>query len=76
MEVGFMAATIDAPQSGTEQSQNDQITQLEQEIQRISNKLSNSGYVSKAPAAAIEKERIRLEKCEQSLKALRERPAS
>lgn len=71
-----MAATIDAPQSGTEQSQNDQITQLEQEIQRISNKLSNSGYVSKAPAAAIEKERIRLEKCEQSLKALRERPAS
>ena len=70
-----MAATIDAPQSGTEQSQNDQITQLEQEIQRISNKLSNSGYVSKAPAAAIEKERIRLEKCEQSLKALRERPA-
>lgn len=71
-----MAATIDAPQSGTEQSQNDQITQLEQEIQRISNKLSNSGYVSKAPAAAIEKERIRLEKCEQSLKALRERQAS
>lgn len=71
-----MAATIDAPQSGTEQSQNDQITLLEQEIQRISNKLSNSGYVSKAPAAAIEKERIRLEKCEQSLKALRERPAS
>lgn len=71
-----MAATIDAPQSGTEQSQNDQITQLEQEIQRISNKLSNSGYVSKAPAAAIEKERIRLEKFEQSLKTLRERPAS
>ncbi|UTW46961.1 hypothetical protein [Bacterioplanoides sp. SCSIO 12839] len=71
-----MAATIDAPQSGTEQSQNDQITQLEQEIQRISNKLSNSGYVSKAPAAAIEKERIRLEKFEQSLKTLRERQAS
>ena len=75
-----MAATIDIPQSDHEgasasDSLNDKIAQLEHEIQRISNKLGNSGYVSKAPAAAIEKERIRLEKFEHNLSVLRKQQA-
>lgn len=49
---------------------NDDITRLKDEIQRISNKLKNSGFVAKAPAATIEKEKIRLAGCEKNLQLL------
>jgi len=46
------------------------IAQLEDEIQRIRNKLNNDGFVCKAPAATIEKEKIRLADVERDLQQL------
>lgn len=55
---------------------NEQIANLEDEIHRISNKLNNSGFVSKAPAATIEKEKNRLADFEKDLQALQAKLAS
>lgn len=55
---------------------NEQIAHLEDEIHRISNKLNNSGFVSKAPAATIEKEKNRLADFEKDLQALQAKLAS
>jgi len=52
------------------------ITKLEDEIHRINNKLSNDGFVAKAPAATIEKEKIRLAGYRKALQQLQERQAS
>ncbi|KZZ48758.1 MAG: hypothetical protein MK185_00165 [Saccharospirillaceae bacterium] len=54
----------------------EQIAHLEDEIHRISNKLNNSGFVSKAPAATIEKEKNRLESFEKDLLELQAKVAS
>ncbi|ASP40123.1 hypothetical protein CHH28_16215 [Bacterioplanes sanyensis] len=51
----------------------DQVNLLEQEAQKISNKLSNDGFVSRAPAAKIEAEKQRLEKCQNLAQHYRER---
>ena len=53
-----------------------EIARLENEIHRISNKLNNSGFVSKAPAATIEKENIRLAGFEENLQQLQAELAS
>lgn len=55
---------------------NTQIDHLKDEIHRISNKLNNSGFVSKAPAATIEKEKNRLADFEKNLQALQAKLAS
>lgn len=39
---------------------------LENDAQRILNKLNNNGFMAKAPAAFVEKERLKLEKVEAS----------
>lgn len=44
---------------------NKEFDQLEGEIQRILNKLNSNGFMAKAPAAVVEKERQKLEACEQ-----------
>lgn len=54
----------------------EQIARLEDDIHRISNKLNNSGFVSKAPAATIEKEKNRLAGFEKDLAQLQEKLAS
>ena len=69
-----MADAIDPDQTQTEL--NDEISRLENEIHRISNKLNNSGFVSKAPAATIEKEKNRLAGFEKDLQQLQSRLAS
>tara|TARA_R110001583_G_scaffold188957_1_gene351529 strand:+ start:1422 stop:1634 length:213 start_codon:yes stop_codon:yes gene_type:complete len=38
----------------------EQMEQIETDIHRISNKLNNDGFMSKAPAAFVEKERDKL----------------
>lgn len=49
------------------------IEQVEQDIQRITNKLSNGGYLSKAPAAAVEKEQLKLASLKRDLARLQNR---
>ena len=44
----------------------------EAEIQRLEKKLSNEGFVSKAPAAVIEGERAKLQRYLETREALRE----
>lgn len=55
---------------------NEEISRLENEIHRISNKLNNDGFVSKAPAATIEKEKLRLAGFEQDQSKYREQVAN
>ena len=45
---------------------------VEGEIKRIEAKLSNEGFISKAPAAVVEGERAKLEKCKEALRQLNE----
>ena len=51
-----MVGTIDNAQT----SLTEQMEQIETDIHRISNKLNNDGFMSKAPAAFVEKERDKL----------------
>jgi valyl-tRNA synthetase len=44
----------------TETSLTEQMEQIETDIHRISNKLNSDGFMSKAPAAFVEKERDKL----------------
>lgn len=46
---------------------------LVKEIERVSKKLSNKGFVAKAPAAVVEEEKAKGEKYEKMLKAVEER---
>jgi len=46
---------------------------LNKEIERVSKKLSNKGFVAKAPAAVVEEEKAKGEKYEKMLKAVEER---
>lgn len=46
---------------------------LIKEIERVSKKLSNKGFVAKAPAAVVEEEKVKGEKYEKMLKAVEER---
>lgn len=43
----------------------EEITQLEHDIQRISNKLNNDGFILKAPASFVEKEQKKMAALEQ-----------
>lgn len=52
-----------------------EIKRLEGEIKRISGKLSNQGFVAKAPAAVIEKERAKQTEYEHALEQLTEQRA-
>ncbi|MCP4272788.1 MAG: class I tRNA ligase family protein, partial [Gammaproteobacteria bacterium] len=47
-----------------------ELQKLNQEHRRIAGKLSNPGFTEKAPAAVVEKERIKLEKIEPALATL------
>jgi valyl-tRNA synthetase len=48
---------------------------LQGEVQRVGGKLSNAGFVDKAPAEVIEKERAKLAEAEQALGKLAEQHA-
>ena len=50
-----------------------EISQSEQEEARLDGKLNNPGFVEKAPAQVVEKEREKLKGIQQRLCALRER---
>lgn len=52
-----------------------EIKRLEGEIKRVSGKLSNQGFVAKAPAAVIEKERAKQTEYEHALEQLTEQRA-
>ena len=52
---------------------NKESTRLKKEIERVEKKLSNKGFVSKAPAAVIEEERAKGNKYNEMLKAVLER---
>ena len=49
----------------------DEVSRLEDEIHRITNKLQNEGFISRVPAAMIEKEQTKLAKYEKACKNLR-----
>jgi len=49
----------------------DEVSRLEDEIHRITNKLQNDGFISRVPAALIEKEQDKLKKYEKACKNLR-----
>lgn len=49
-----------------------ELDKLNEEIHRIENKLANPGFVSKAPAAFIEKEKTRLSEFKHSQQVLSE----
>ncbi|VTM21259.1 valyl-tRNA ligase [Pseudomonas aeruginosa] len=49
-----------------------EIQRLEGEVKRVGGKLSNEGFVAKAPADVIEKERAKLAEAEQALAKLAE----
>jgi valyl-tRNA synthetase len=56
-----------------------EIQRLEGEVQRVGGKLANEGFVAKAPAEVLDKERAKLAEAEQALGKLaeqRERIAS
>ena len=44
-----------------------ELNKLQAEIERIKGKLRNEGFVTKAPAAVVEGERAKLEKCRENL---------
>ena len=46
---------------------------LTKELARITSKLGNEGFMAKAPAAVVEKERAKAQECEEKLGAIRER---
>jgi len=48
------------------------IAKLKQEVERIEKKLSNPGFVDKAPEAVVQKERTKLEEAKLALKQLQE----
>ena len=48
---------------------------LEKDIKRASGKLTNQGFLAKAPAAVIEKEKAKLEELQNKMKSLEERLA-
>ena len=52
-----------------------EILRLKGEVQRVGGKLSNAGFVDKAPAEVIEKERAKLAEAEQALGKLAEQHA-
>jgi len=52
-----------------------EILRLQGEVQRVGGKLSNAGFVDKAPAEVIEKERAKLAEAEQALGKLAEQHA-
>ncbi|MFI8431642.1 valine--tRNA ligase, partial [Pseudomonas sp. NPDC078863] len=52
-----------------------EILRLQGEVQRVGGKLSNAGFVDKAPAEVIEKERAKLAEAEQALDKLAEQHA-
>lgn len=66
------AASQIPPEEDIERLQ-EQVDLLEQEAQKISNKLANDGFVSRAPAAKIEAEKDRLQKCRDLAQHYRER---
>ena len=45
---------------------------LQNEVKRLNGKLSNAGFVAKAPAAVVEEERQKLAKYEQMLEKVQE----
>ncbi len=49
-----------------------EITRLQGEVQRVGGKLANEGFVAKAPAEVLEKERAKLNEAEQALGKLAE----
>jgi len=49
----------------------DEVSRLEDEIHRITNKLQNDGFISRVPAALIEKEQDKLRKYEKACKNLK-----
>ena len=49
-----------------------EMQKLEKDAEKFKNKLNNENYVSKAPAAVVEKERQRLQEAENALKKLQE----
>ncbi|VVO88818.1 valine--tRNA ligase [Pseudomonas fluorescens] len=68
-----MAGLID---KGAELARLDkEILRLQGEVQRVGGKLSNAGFVDKAPAKVIEKERAKLAEAEQALGKLAEQHA-
>lgn len=48
-----------------------QVSKLEEEIHKISNKLKSEGYLSRVPAAIIEKEQCKLEQFQQACSDLK-----
>ena len=51
----------------------EEVSRLEEEIHKISNKLQNDGFLSRVPAAMIEKEQHKLEKSQQACSELKSR---
>ena len=51
----------------------EEVSRLEEEIHKISNKLQNDGFLSRVPAAMIEKEQHKLEKFQQACSELKSR---
>ena len=51
----------------------EEVSKLEEEIHKISNKLQNDGFLSRVPAAMIEKEQYKLEKFQQACSELKSR---
>ena len=51
----------------------EEVSRLEEEIHKISNKLQNDGFLSRVPAALIEKEQHKLEKFQQACSELKSR---
>ena len=47
-----------------------EITRLQGEVQRVGGKLANEGFVAKAPAEVLDKERAKLAEAEQALSKL------
>lgn len=55
---------------------NAEIQRLEEEIHRIANKLNNDGFISRVPAALIEKEQKKKARFEQDQARLKEKIAA
>ena len=51
----------------------EEVSKLEEEIHKISNKLQNDGFLSRVPAAMIEKEQHKLERFQQACSDLKAR---
>ena len=55
---------------------NEEVERLEDEIHRIANKLNNDGFISRVPAAMIEKEQKKMAAFRQKQTELREKLAA